>query len=297
MKNQLYILLAAFLWGTTGSAQALAPTVASPLAIGAFRMIIGGIVLFIMAMFKHSISEFKSLNLKKTLKASFVIAIFQPFFFLGVQLTGIALGTVLAIGSAPIFSGVIEMLEGKKISKIWIIATTLSIVGCVLLFTGKSDIKVNFIGILFSLLAGLLYALYVKFSKVLLDTFPRDVVNGSVFLLSGLILLPILFFVDISWVTTSPGFFVLLHLGIMTTAVAYTLFGIGLKNTEVEKAVSLTLAEPLTAALLGIFIFKENLSFFSMIGLFLLFAGLVVNSFFKKETQNDIRKISTKAIK
>ncbi|MDM8534913.1 EamA family transporter [Clostridiaceae bacterium HSG29] len=294
MKNQIYVLLAALLWGTTGSAQALAPTDASPLAIGAFRMLIGGSILFIIAIIKNPMSEFKTLNYKKVLKASFAIGLFQPFFFLGIQITGIALGTVVAIGSSPIFSGIIELLEGKKISKVWLVATTFSIVGCIMLFTGKSDLKVNFIGILFSLFAGLLYALYVKFSKVLLNSYSRDIVNGTLFLLSGIILSPILFFVDISWVTTYSGSFVVIYLGIATTTIAYTLFSKGLKNIEVEKAVSLTLAEPLTAALLGIFIFKEQLSFFSMIGLFLLFIGLVINSVFNKNTEENTSKIFLK---
>ena len=45
MKGKLppfLILLAAILWGTTGTTQALAPDTAHPIAIGATRLAVGG---------------------------------------------------------------------------------------------------------------------------------------------------------------------------------------------------------------------------------------------------------------
>lgn len=45
---------------------------------------------------------------------------------------------------------------------------------------------------------------------------------------------------------------VVLHLGIVTIALAYTLFAKGLINISPPEAVTLTLAEPFTAAMLGI---------------------------------------------
>jgi len=39
----LFVLLAAILWGTTGTTQAFAPEEAAPLVFGAVRMAVGGI--------------------------------------------------------------------------------------------------------------------------------------------------------------------------------------------------------------------------------------------------------------
>lgn len=44
-KRRVFILAAAMLWGTTGTAQALAPAGVNPLALGALRVAIGGIAL------------------------------------------------------------------------------------------------------------------------------------------------------------------------------------------------------------------------------------------------------------
>ncbi|MCY9414062.1 EamA family transporter, partial [Bacillus haynesii] len=45
----LFVLLAAILWGTTGTTQAFAPKEAAPLVFGAVRMAVGGITLLLFA--------------------------------------------------------------------------------------------------------------------------------------------------------------------------------------------------------------------------------------------------------
>ena len=49
-KAFLLILVAAVLWGTTGTAQSFAPSSAHPVAIGAIRLAIGGIVLLVFVV-------------------------------------------------------------------------------------------------------------------------------------------------------------------------------------------------------------------------------------------------------
>lgn len=279
ITSQLFILMAAILWGTTGSAQAFAPQNANPLVIGALRMAIGGTILFFIALIKGSFKNIVKLDKKILLIASISIAVYQPLFFSGVLKTGVAIGTVLALGSSPIFSGAIEYSFGKKLSRRWIIATITSIVGCVLLFTGQNSMNMNIFGSILSLGAGLMYAIYVKASSQLFQKAPRDAVNGLVFLICAIILAPILFVNDLSWVISTRGIIATLHLGIITTALAYSLFAYGLINISVPKAVTLTLAEPLTAAMLGVVVFSEKLTMVSIIGVLLLFCGLIANSY------------------
>lgn len=279
ITSQLFVLMAAILWGTTGSAQAFAPKSANPLVIGALRMAIGGTTLFFISIIKGSYKTIVKLDKKILLVASISIAIYQPLFFSGVSKTGVAIGTVLALGSSPIFSGAIEYSFGKKLSRRWIISTIVSIIGCFLLFSGQSSMNMNILGSILSLGAGLMYAIYVKASQQLFQEAPRDAVNGFVFLTCAIILSPILFVNDLSWVTSSRGILVTLHLGIITTALAYSLFAYGLINISVPKAVTLTLAEPLTAAMLGVIVFSEKLTIVSTIGVLLLFCGLIANSY------------------
>ena len=90
------------------------------------------------------------------------------------------------------------------------------------------------------------------------------------------ILLPILLFVDTAWVFTSGGIAVTLHLGLLATGLSYMLFGRSLQILPVSTVGTLTLVEPLTASLLGIFLLREQISLLAFVGIATLFAGLLV---------------------
>jgi DME family drug/metabolite transporter len=69
---------------------------------------------------------------------------------------------------------------------------------------------------------------------------------------------------------------VALHLGLLATAAAYALFSRGLSQVPVATAVTLSLAEPLTAGLLGVFLLGERLTAWALLGIVLLLSGLIL---------------------
>ncbi|MCW8892597.1 MAG: DMT family transporter, partial [Deltaproteobacteria bacterium] len=85
-------------------------------------------------------------------------------------------------------------------------------------------------------------------------------------------------FSDWTWVFQAQGFAVALHLGIVTAAMSYWLFARGLKIVNVGNVATLSLAEPLTATLLGVFILGEHLGSQEALGIFLIFMGILVLS-------------------
>ncbi|WP_082232044.1 EamA family transporter [Halobacillus massiliensis] len=268
------VLLAAVLWGTTGTAQALAPESAHPVVIGAVRLAFGGIPLFILVLLLGKLN-LKNWPVKETLLASLSMACYQPFFFSAVTLTGVAIGTVIAIGSAPILAGMIEWIFYKKRpQRVWWIATILSITGCLMLFINKESVTADPYGIAMALIAGLTFAIYTLVSRKLVENHSSLSIVAVVFTLSAIFLSPLLFIYDISWITEGRGFAVSLHLGIIATGLAYFLFARGLVNVPSSTAVTLALAEPLTAALLGVFFLGERLAFTSWIGIFFLLLGI-----------------------
>lgn len=85
------ILCAAILWGTTGTAQALAPAAAHPVAIGAARLAVGGGFLAAIVLIAGKFS-FRNWPIRSTLLASLCMALYQPLFFTAVSITGVAIG-------------------------------------------------------------------------------------------------------------------------------------------------------------------------------------------------------------
>lgn len=275
----LFVLIGAILWGTAGTAQTFMPQTVHPLGIGASRLAVGGFTLLIILLIMKKMS-FRNWPWKPTIYAALSMAVFQYLFFSSVRLTGVAIGTVVTIGSAPIFSGIIEWLVIKRRpTRVWVVATLFAIVGCSLLFLNKSGVVVNPIGVLMSLGAGSLFAIYTLVNKEVLETVPTVPSVAVIFSLSAVMLFPFLFIFETEGLFTARGFSVILFLGLATTSIAYILFSTGLKHIPSSSAVTLSLAEPLTAAILSVIVVGEQLSFTSWSGVVLLLGGILVLTF------------------
>ncbi|MDW0114134.1 EamA family transporter [Sporosarcina saromensis] len=270
------VLLGAMLWGTTGTAQTFMPQTVHPLAVGASRLAVGGFTLLIVMLLLRKI-EFRNWPWKATLSAALAMAIFQYCFFTSIRLTGVAIGTVVAIGSAPMFSGLIEwFIHKRRPTRIWLTATAMAVVGCILLFSNKEGMAVHPVGVTLSLCAGLLFAFYSLFNKQVVEKVAAIPSVAVIFSASAMMLLPFLFMFETEGLLTVPGISTMLYLGIATTTIAYILFSIGLRNIPSSSAVTLSLAEPLTAAILSVVVVGEKLSVVSWSGIALLLGGILV---------------------
>ncbi|SES24282.1 DMT family transporter [Psychrobacillus sp. OK032] len=272
----IFVLLGAVLWGTTGTAQTFLPESAHPFVISAGRSAVGGFSLLIAMILLKKI-KFTSWPWKETIHAAVCISLFQLLFFSSVKLTGVAIASVVAIGSAPVFSGLIEWVFLKlRPSKIWGISTAFALLGCIFLFINKGQITINPVGVIYSLIAGLGFAIYTLSSKSLLQKEEAIPVVAMTFSVSALLLSPFWFLYDVSWLQSTGNVGIIFYLGLATTSVAYVLYGRGLHKIPSSSALTLSLAEPTTAALLGVFIVGEILSVTSWIGILLLLGSIVV---------------------
>lgn len=274
-----FVLAAAVLWGTTGTAQAFAPEGAQPAAVGALRLAIGGIALLALALARGALPGGKRWPALATAGAAGSMAAYQLCFFAAVIKTGVAVGTLVAIGSAPILAGGLGWLvRGEQPERTWWLATALAIMGCSLLLASGDGINVNVLGVVLALCAGGAYAMYAVAGKELLEERPPEAAMAVVFCLGAFFLAPVLFAADLHWLAQPRGMAVALHLGLIATAAAYTLFARGLMAVPVATAVTLSLAEPLTAGALGVLVLGERLTMATGFGSGLLLAGLALLS-------------------
>jgi DME family drug/metabolite transporter len=271
------VLAAAVLWGTTGTAQALAPESAAPATVGAARLAIGGLALLALAAARGALRTGKPWPRLSTLLAAGCMAGYQPLFFAAVASTGVAVGTIVTIGSAPVFAGALGFfVRGERPGRRWAAATALAVIGCGSLASASGEMSIEALGVLLALGAGACYAAYAVVSKGLLEDHPPDAVMAVVFCLGALLLSPILFQGDLGWLTQARGLAAALHLGLVATALAYTLFARGLQAVPAATAVSLSLAESLTAGILGVLVLGESLPPGGWIGAGLVLGGLIL---------------------
>jgi len=271
----LFVLAAGVIWGTSGTTQALAPSGATPNSFGALRLLIGGAALMLLALCRGGLG--RGWPVFMTLWASVCVASYQLCFFGALSRTGVAIGTLVAIGSSPVIAGVLGLVfRGERPGRSWGIATLLALAGCGLLAVGGGKVAVDPLGIVLALGAGFCWASYTMSIKALLPGRTPDAVMAVVFSLGAVLLSPFLLATDLHWVAAPRGIAVILYLGVVVTALSYWLFARGLRTVPVATAVTLSLAEPLTAAVLGIVVLGERLSPTALCGIPLLFAGLAV---------------------
>lgn len=274
------------MWGTNGTAQALAPEGAQPIIIGTLRIALGGLTLLAFAALRGALRDGKRWALFPTLLAALSMAAYQIFFFSGVARTGVAVGTIVGIGSTPILAGPIGyFVRGERPTRRWVMATCLGVLGCMLLIAAGEKINIDPLGIFLAVCAGGSYAVFTTISKGLMDDHTPEAVMAITFCLGSLFVLPLLIGADLTWLAQPSGILVILHLGIITAALSYTLFARGLQLVPVATAATLTLGEPLTAGLLGVFFLHEPVTALALFGILLIFTGLVVLSTEKTQTQ------------
>lgn len=273
MKGRHLVLGAAILWGTTGSAQALAPEGASPLTVGALRLLMGAAGLVSVAAASGTLRRVRRAPPGALVLTALGIAAYQPAFFVGVERAGVAVGTVVAIGSAPILAGLVDRLAGgNRPRRRWMTATAFGVVGTAAVAGAPQAVDPR--GLVAALGAGGAYALYAFGAKRLVSTIGSTAAMAAGFGLGAMALLPLVAASDLGWVASARGAAVVGWLGLVTVTASYLLFGAGLATTPVSTAATLSLAEPVTATLLGVLLFAERPGVVVWMGVVLILTGL-----------------------
>ena len=273
------ILLGAAAFGSTGTAAHFAPAGASTASIGAARIAVGGALLAGIAVStgegRRAVRQLlagRAAYRAALILAAVAVAGYQVCFFAAVRMTGVAVGTVVAIGSAPVFTGVLSRLTGgPRPGARWLLATAAAVAGCTVLVTGGRGSGVAPAGVLLALAAGLCYAVYaVMAARLISGGSPETAVMGLLFGSAAVLLAPVLAASPPGWVLSGRGIAVVGYLGLVTTAAAYLLYGRGLRTVPAPVAVTLGLAEPVVAAILGLVVVGERLTGTGVTGLVLV---------------------------
>jgi drug/metabolite transporter, DME family len=273
---RVLVLLSALCFGTTGTAQALGPD-ASPAAVGAARIAVGALLLAAIARRRAGGGGTKPWSTRPVLAGAAAVAGYQLTFFAAVENTGVAVGTVVALGSGPVFAGLIGRLVVREpLTARWSAATALAVGGVVLLVAAGSAAQVHPVGVLLALGAGLCYAAYtVAAKRLLVAGHAPEVVMARIFGIGALGLLPVLV-LDHAGLASPGGVALAVYLGAVPTALAYVLFARGLRRLPAGEVATVTLAEPLTAAALGAVVLGERPGALALAGVALVLAGLAV---------------------
>jgi len=204
------VAAAAGLFGTTGTAAALGPDDLPAVTAGAWRSLIGGLALVAVAVHRGEAPWRYSNRIGWTLVGGGAVAAYHLAFFEAVDRTGVAVGTLVSVGTGPIVAGLIDwVVEGHRPSRNWIAGAATALAGVVLLSGAGDDVDA---------------------------------------------------------------------LGLATLALAYVLWGVGLRDLRLSLVVVVTLLEPAVASVLAVVVLDEAATLSLLVGVLLVGSGVVLAS-------------------
>ncbi len=282
IRGMLMVLLAAMLWGTTGTAQSLVPAGLPAHWVGALRLLVAGLFFAVYIPFELGVGDllqkYRQLPWRYVVLAAACVAAYNLSFFAGVKAGSVAVGTAIAIGSGPIFAGLMQAVFLRQPpGRVWWLGTLLAVAGgCLMVAGGVQNAQTSAQGVALCLLAGLAYAAYTLLSKKMVSDANASMVAQFTFSLAALLAATLAFGVSGLPHTTPGGWVVVLYLGAIATGFAYLLFTHALRHIASSTAVSIVLVEPLTAFCLAIVVVGERPGVSGFAGLGLVMAGLAL---------------------
>lgn len=277
----LLVVLAGVLFGTAGTAQALGPTGVPPVVAGILRIQVGAVALLVaMPLVGARRAALPGLwRRPQILVTAAGAALYQPLFFGAVSSVGVALGTLVAVGSEPVFAGLLGWAALRHRPTLgWFAATAVAVAGLALRSSGSLG-GGDPAGLALALGAGLCSACYTVAAKHQLDRGATAVeVPAASFALGGLLLLPLLAGQPLGGLLAPGGVALVLYLGVATMAVANVLLARGIHGLPPGPAATLMLTDPVVATLLGVVVLGESLGPVAALGVALVLAGLVLQA-------------------
>ncbi|MBC7291594.1 MAG: DMT family transporter [Actinotalea sp.] len=276
------VVVGAVLWGTGGLAgSALAghglpmPTVAT------YRLAVGGGVLLLALALAGRLGRvpWSRALLRRVLLTAVLAAAYQGAYFVAVGRSSVSLATVVALGAAPVLvAAATAALARRWPSGRTVLAVVLAVLGLVLLVglgrTGGDPL----VGAVVALGAAASFAALTMVNRTPVPGLDPVLLTGLAFTGGGVLLLPLALVGGGALAPDAPaGWWLVLYLGVVPTALAYAAYFGGLRAVPATTASLVALLEPLTAAVLSALLLGERLGPAGVLGgLLLVSATLVV---------------------
>lgn len=278
------ITVTAILWGSIGIAASMAPPV-RPLTMGAAAMGCGGLLQALSALpsLYHARALLKKYGLY-VLLGGLAVAIDPLAFYTSMHMSGVAVSTVVSLGSAPLFSAIIDtVMDRVTLGPRWYLSAALGITGIALLCFAERAASLShhaapapITGIILALIMGFTYAFYSWAAHRLIQRqIPSRAAMGSIFGVGGLLLMPVLFSTGGAFLLSWHYIAAAAYLAVVPMLIGFMCFGYGLRHVPASTATTITLLEPTVAALLAVFILGERLPWVGWGGIGLIMLSLI----------------------
>jgi DME family drug/metabolite transporter len=266
-------MVAALLWGTTGTAAFWLGVDVSPLAIGAATMGIGGVVLALVGG-ASSLAVLRDRDTRLWAVLGIIGVVVYPLtFYWGMSQAGIALGNLIALGLGPLVVALLEWgVDRSAPTRLWWLASGFALGGIAVMSVAKVDLgggrESNVaLGVALAVVAGAAYGLYTyAFGRLIERGHTPRAVIGAMFGGASPVLLVALAVTGAGLFASASQVGLVGYLVLGPMVLAYVAFSVALKTLRSSTVASVALLEPVVAGLLAVVLVGERLGPLAWVG-------------------------------
>jgi len=286
--STLFIITAGILWGTMGVFSTALENLGFTSTEGSAIRVISCALILAVINFKKLKIDLKDLW-QFVLIGIFSILTMSITYFESIKQSSLTLASILLYTAPVMVTLMSAVLYREKITPVKFFCLIAAVLGIIMISGLDSSVSISMPGLIYGLLSGFSYALYSIIGKLILKKYEPITVSTYAFIFASL---GSVFLCDVPGIIhgalhTQNVFHTLLIMagcGIVTAAIPYALYTIGLKYVPAGKASILACVEPLTATVIGITFYGDLLGMVSALGIILIIVAVGVLSFPRNRT-------------
>ena len=281
-RGLTYVTIAAVAWGTGGVVAAVLYRTSGlgPVAVSFWRTAIGAALLVAVHLWRRRPTSATRRRPVVALVTGAGLAVYQTAYYAAVAHSGVAFATLATLGAGPILIAVGARLTiGERLGRYGTAAVLAAPVGLLLISFGASRgaSGASVAGLVFSLVSATGYAVVTVLHRGLGGVDPSRTTRTG-FLVATVLLAPLALLEGV-WPTRGTAVVTLGalgYLGAVSTALAYSLFFASLGAIRATTVSVVTLAEPLTAAVIAVLVLGERLTWQLAVGAMVLLGAVLL---------------------
>ncbi|MGN9761460.1 DMT family transporter [Streptomyces sp. SD31] len=285
-RGLVYLIVAGAVWGTAGAAASLVyrSSDMGPVALSFWRCAAGFVLLLGVHLLRPRIRRVASEPLgRRVLRSAATglgLAVFQGAYFAAVSTTGLAVATVVTLGTGPVLIALgARLTMGERLGLGGVVAVAGALLGLGEVVLGNSGATVRPLGVLFAVMSAGGQCAVTLLTRRWGRGGGADASATAVgtFGAAALCLLPLALGEGLLPHIAEPARVLLLlaYIAAIPTALAYALYFAGAAVVRSATVSVIMLLEPVSAAVLAVVLLGEHLTAATIVGTLLMLGSVV----------------------
>ena len=247
------------------------------------RLGIAGVIMMVYCLIRYGALTFKPWTDRQEALELIIysipgVSVCQLAYFMTIQYSTASFGTIMQ-DLSPIFITIVMCIKSRKKPSIsHIIAIILALTGVVLISThgDPANIGAQSSAVIFGIISAICVMIYNVVPVHIIKKYPVALMQAWAFTMGGVILAVVLRSWTIEYRPDIRGILAIMFVVVVGNILAFTLYMKGVSYIGPERGILLGFSEPVSAAIIGITVFKNTFTAADTVGFVCIFSMLIL---------------------